>query len=80
MNVRPQYEKTMNNRRSIRLLLHFSAGGVLALASFLADSVRGLPFQFGPGKWTILVAGLVIILLGFIAQTGAVAQVQSNGF
>jgi hypothetical protein len=64
----------MNNRRSIRLLLHFSAGGVLVLVSFLADSIRGLPFEFGPGKWTIVVAGLVIILLGFIAQTGAVAR------
>jgi hypothetical protein len=68
----------MKDRRSIHLLLHFSAGCVLVLVLFLADSIRGVPLQFGPGKWTILVAGLVIILVGFIAQKGTVARFSES--
>ena len=47
---------------------------MLVLISFLADAIRGLSWQFGPGQWTILVVGLVLILVGFIAQNGTVAR------
>ena len=68
----------MQHRRAIHLLLHLSAGVILALASLLADYVRGLSFHLGTVESAILVSGLLIIFLGFVVQTGAVARASEK--
>jgi len=68
----------MSNRKKIHFLLQLSAGSVLMLVSVLADYIRGFSFYLGPVQSAILVVGLVIILIGFIAQTGSVARTSAN--
>jgi len=68
----------MTNFRHIRVFLHLSAGGVLVLVSMWADYILGNPSDWGLKEALALVAGLVIIAMGFITHTGIVSRISTN--
>ena len=46
--------------------LHLVTGGVVAFTAVFADPILGLTQSFGPAQFALLVAGLVIIAVGFL--------------
>lgn len=68
----------MTQGQPIRILLHLSAGGLLALVSIFGDHIVGNPPDWGPAQAMVLAAGLVIMLTGFMRNARAVARASTN--
>ncbi len=68
----------MTQGQPIRVLLHLSAGGLVALAAILGDYVLGNPFYWWRVQTLALAAGLLIIAMGFVRSTALVARASTN--
>jgi hypothetical protein len=68
----------MINSKRIRVFLHLSAGGAVALAALLADSVLGSSPGWGLDQVIVLGAGLVIIVSGFVSSIGVISRASTR--
>lgn len=68
----------MTDNKRIRVFLHLSTGGALALVSILADYMSWSVAGWGLMQTLCLATGLVTILTGFVLPTGVVSRVSTN--
>jgi hypothetical protein len=71
-------DDTMTNGKRIRVILHLSAGGAVALAAILADYMPGNSPGWGLYQVIVLAAGLVIIALGFVSSMGVISRASTH--